>query len=44
MASSFSNNNTPITLNLRNKSYKIPVSKNVSQKAPTKKEMTSKSY
>ena len=29
MGSSFSNNNTPITLNLQGKSYKIPVSTNV---------------
>ena len=29
MASSCSNNNTPIALNLQEKSYKIPVSTNV---------------
>ena len=54
MASSFSNNNTPITLNLQDKSYKIPVSTNVPieltpgslvlRKTPTKEEITSNNY
>ena len=51
MGSSFSNNNTPITLNSQGKSYKIPVSTNVPieltpgspvlRKTPTKEEITS---
>ena len=54
MALSFSNNNTPITLNLQDKSYKIPVSTNVPmeltpgssvlRKKPTKEEITSNDY
>ena len=54
MASSFSKNNTPITLNLQDKSYKIPVSTNVPmelttgssvlRKKPTKEEITSNDY
>ena len=54
MASSFSNNNTPITLNLQDKSYKIPVSTNVPieltpaspvlRKTPTKEETISNNY
>ena len=54
MASSFSNNNTPITLNLQDKSYKIPVSTNVPieltpgspvlRKTPTEEEITSNNY
>ena len=54
MASSCSNNNTSITLNLQDKSYKIPVSTNVSieltpgspvlRKTPTKKKITSNNY
>ena len=54
MASSCSNNNTPIILNLQDKSYTIPVSANVHieltpgslilRKAPTKEEITSNNY
>ena len=54
MASSFSNNNTPITLNLQDKSYKILVSTNVPieltpglpilRKTPTKEEVASNNY
>ena len=54
MASSCSNNNTPIILNLQDKSYTIPVSANVPieltpgslilRKAPTKEGITSNNY
>ena len=54
MASSCSNNSTPITLNLQSKNYKILISTNVPieltpgspvlRKTPTKKEITLNNY
>ena len=54
MTSSFSNNNTPTTLNLQGKSYRTLVSTNVPiqvtprslvlQKTPTKEEINSNNY